>query len=145
MWLCKTIARSPALSSGMADSDEVQCPVEVDLPELEVRGGDRRGEAVVEGLGQMQRLVDAVPAQIDRDFLRPQLAGVEETAQLDLLEMRLAERSELRRPVLAHVPRVVGLLGAGRSQRQQVRRRDIDSAAGRQHRLEVLEDRGGVL
>src|SRR5262245_35418276 len=107
MWECSTIARSPALSSAMADGEEVQRPVEISRREPEVRSGDRRGEAVVEGLGQPQRPVDAVPAEPDRDLVGTQLAGVEEAEHLDPPEVRLAELAKLRRPVLAHVPGVV--------------------------------------
>src|SRR6478735_2698377 len=96
---CRTIARSPTVSSAMADGEEVQRPVQAALAQGEVRGGDRRGEVVVEGLGQTQRLVDTVPAQLDRDLVCAQLAGVEEPEQLDPVEMVLADRPELRRPV----------------------------------------------
>src|SRR6187551_1836912 len=107
MWECRTIARSPALASAMADGEKVQRPVEIALAEPEVGGGDRRGKAVVERLGQAQPLVHAVPAQADRDLVDAQLAGVEEAQHLDPLEVRLAEVAELRHAVLAQVPRVV--------------------------------------
>src|SRR3954469_9343907 len=104
----RTIARSPADSSrGMADGEEVQRPVEISLGQLEVRGGDRRGEAVIEGLGQAQRLVHAVPAEPDRELVGAQLAGVEEAEQLDPGEVRLAELAELGGAVLLDVPGVV--------------------------------------
>src|SRR6478609_4577858 len=107
----RMIARSPALSSGdMTDGEEVQRPVEVALLQLEVRGGDRGREAIVERLGQAQRLVDPVPAEPDRDLVRAQLAGVEEAEQLDPGEVGGAKLAELGGAVLAHVPGVVGLL-----------------------------------
>src|SRR6478752_10334591 len=129
MWECRTIARSPAVSpagppsalSGMADGEEVQCAVEVARGKAEVRGGDRRGEAIVEGLGQAESPVDRVPAEPDRDLVRAQLAGVEEAEQLDPRGVVLAEGAELLRPVLLEVPGVVRLLGSGRSKGQQVR------------------------
>ena len=129
----------------LADREEVEGAVEVALAQLEVGGGDRRREAVVEGLGQAEPLVDAVPAELDRQLVGAQLAGVEEAEQLDPGEVRLAERAELLGAVLVDVPGVVGLLGPRRRQRQQVRGRDVGDAAGREHRLEVLEDRAGVL
>ena len=146
MWEWRTIARSPALlaqawQTARKSSARSRSPARSAKSEA----GDRRREAVVEGLGQPQRLVDAVPAQLDRELVRAQLAGVEEAEQLDPREVRLAERPELRRAVLVHVPGVVGLLRPGRRQGQQVRGRDVGDAAGRQHRLEVLEDRAGVL
>src|SRR6478735_8880549 len=129
MWECRTIARSPAVPpgaapssrSGMADGEEIQCPVEVAGCEAEVRGGDRRGEAVVEGLGQAEPGVNRVPAEPDRDLVRAELAGVEEAEQLDAPEVVLAQGAELLRAVLLEVPGVVRLLGARRSQGQQVR------------------------
>src|SRR3954453_6187991 len=127
MWLCRTIARSPALSSsgGTADGEEIQGAVEVFLAKAEVGGGDRRREAVVEGLGQAEALVDRVPAELDRELVCAQLAGVEEAEQLDSIEVGLAERPELGGAVLLHVPGVVRLLSSRRRQRQQVRRRDV--------------------
>src|SRR5690349_5401121 len=103
MWLCSTMARSPALSSGgMADGEEVERPVEIARLQLEVRGGDRRGEAVVEGLGQPQRLMDAVPAELQRQLVQAQLAGVVEAEQLDPVEVPIAESPELLGAVLLH-------------------------------------------
>src|SRR3954449_9160481 len=102
MWLWRTSARSPADFSGMTDGEEIQGAVEVLLAQPEVRGGDRRGEAVIEGLGQPQALVDAVPAELDRDLVGAQLAGVEEAEQLDPREVRLAEGPELLGAVLVH-------------------------------------------
>src|SRR5262245_51934375 len=128
MWECRTIARSPALCSGTADGEEIECPVEVVAAQREVAGGDRRGEAVVEGPGQPQRPVHAIPAEPDRDLVRAQLAGVVEAEQLDSLEVVLAELPELGRAVLAHVPGVVRLLRAGGRQGEQVRGGDVDGA-----------------
>src|SRR6185295_9526943 len=146
MWEWRTIARSPALpSGGMADGEEVQGAVETALAQLEIRGGDRGGEAVVERPGQAETLVDRVPTELDRQLMGSQLAGMEEAEQLHFGEVRLAEPAELLRAVLVDVPRVVGLLGAQRRQGEQVRRRDVGDAAWRQHGPEVLEDRPRVL
>src|ERR1044072_8156157 len=145
MWLWRTIARSPADSSAMADGEKVQCSVEVLPREPEVRRGDGRSEAVIEGLCQPQRFVHVIPAKLDYDLVGAQLAGVEETEHLKPVEVGLTKLAELGGAVLAHVPGVVGLLGTGRRQRQQVRRGDVSDSARRQHRLEVLEDRAGVL
>src|ERR1700710_1257356 len=126
MWECRTMARSPALSSGaMADSDEVERAVEVALPEGKVGAADRGREAVIEGLAQAHGLVDPVPAELQRQLVSAQLAGVEEAVGLDPREVRLAELAELAGAVLAHVPGVVGLLGSGRSEGEQVWRGDI--------------------
>src|ERR1700746_1738162 len=145
MWLCRTIARSPALSSGMTDGEKIQRSVQVAFPQREVRRGDGRREPAVERLGQSQGLVHRVPAELDRDLVQPQLARVEEPQHLDPAEALLAELAKLRRAVLTQVPGVIGLLGAGWRQRQQVWRGDEGDAARRQHRLEVLENGAGVL
>src|SRR6201992_3590539 len=116
MWECRTIARSPA-PSAPADGKEVERAVEVLGREAEVGGGDRRREAVVEGLRQPESLVHVVPARPERPAVHPQLARVEEAEDLDPAEVRLAELAELLRPVLLDVPGVVGLLGALGSQR----------------------------
>src|ERR1044071_8732995 len=120
MWLCRTIARSPAVRSGMAAGDEVQRRVEVPFPESEVGGRDRRREAVVEGFSKAEPLVHPVPAELDRQLVGAQLAGVEEAEQLDPGKVVLAEAAELLRPVLVQVPGVVGLLRSGGRKRQQV-------------------------
>ena len=88
--------------------------------------------------------MDPVPAQLQGDLVGAQPAGVEEAEQLHPLEALLAEGAELPGPVLAQVPRVVGLLGAGRRQGEQVRGGDVGDPAGGQHRLEALEDRARV-
>jgi hypothetical protein len=75
--------------------------------------GDRRREAVVEGLGQPQPLVDLVQPSRSASSWTPQLAGVEETEQLDPAEVGAAELAELGGAVLAQVPGVLRLLGAG--------------------------------
>src|ERR1700712_3615434 len=104
----------------MTDGQKVQSRVEVPFPESEVGGCDGRREAVVEGLGQTQALMDAVPAELDRQLVDAQLAGVEEAVELGRGEVVLAERPELLRPVLMDVPVVVGLLRSGWRQGQQV-------------------------
>src|SRR3954453_3337333 len=105
MWECRTMARSPALSSGaMADSDEVERAVEVALPEGKVGAVDRGREAVIERLAQAQRLVGPVPTQLQRQLVDAQLAGVEEAVELDPREVGLAEPAKLGGAVLAHVP-----------------------------------------
>src|SRR5262245_20796440 len=129
MWECRTIARSPALpSGGMTDGEEVQGAVEIAFAQLEVRGGNRRREAVVEGPGQAEALVYRVPAELDRQLVGAQLAGMKEAKQLDAEEVRLAELAELPRTVLVHVPRVVGLLRARGCEREQVGGRDVSDA-----------------
>src|ERR1700753_1003956 len=124
MWEWRMIARSPAVSappapppatgaapaSGPADGKEVERAGEVPVVEPEVGGGDRRREAVVEGLGQPEALVDAVPAGLQRPAVDAQLARMVQAEQLDPAEVGLAERPELLRAVLLDVPRVVGLL-----------------------------------
>src|ERR1700733_11553452 len=150
MWECSTIARSPTLSRrlmpaspscGATDGDEVQCRVEVPLPEGEVGGRDRGGEAVVEGLGQAEALVDRVPAELDRQLVGAQLAGVKEAVELDRGEMVPAEPAKLLGAVLVHVPGVVGLLGPRRRQGQQVGGGEEGAAWARRHRLEAPAER----
>src|SRR4051794_3701675 len=126
MWECRTMARSPALSSGaMADSDEVERAIEIALPEGEIRAVDRGREAVVEGFAQAQSLVDPVPAQLQRQLMGTQLAGVEEAVELNPWEVPLAELAELGGPVLVDVPWVVRLLRSGRSEGEQVGSGDV--------------------
>src|SRR6476646_986165 len=131
--------------SRMANGEKVKCSVEICFFQAEIRARDRRGEAVVEGLGQAQPFVDAVPPELDRQLMGSQLAGVKEAEHLDPREVGLAERAELLGAVLLHVPGVVRLLRPGGRQCQQVRGRDVGDPAGGEHRLEVLEDRAGVL
>src|SRR3954449_13091589 len=135
MWECRTMARSPAVSSeDMADSDEVERAVEVALPEGKVGAVDRGREAVVEGFAQTQSLADPVPAQFQRQLVGTQLAGVEEAVELDPREVRLAELAEFAGAVLAHMPGVVGLLRPGGSEGEQVGCGDVGGAAGLEHR-----------
>src|SRR5215204_3998815 len=132
MWLCRTRARSPTeesrppacsasrppqaglpLVTRAANGDEVAGPVQIRLalrPKGEVRGGDRRREAVVERLRQPQRLVDALPARLERQLVDAELAGVEQRVQLDGPEMRLEQLAVLGGGVLAHVTGVLRLL-----------------------------------
>src|SRR6185437_6040440 len=110
----RTIARSPAVSadpagpaaSGPADGKEVERAVEVPVVEAEIGGGDRRREAVVEGLGQAEALVDGVPAGLQRPAVHAELARVMEAEQLDPAEVGLAELAELLGAVLLDVPGV---------------------------------------
>ena len=119
----RTIARSPTTSSarlsrlelGMTDGEEVEGPIEVFIGgDLEVGGRDRRDEAVVEGLREAKGAVDPVPAEPERPLVDAQLPGVEDAEHLGAREVRLQERAVLGQGVLAQVPGVVGLLGAGR-------------------------------
>src|SRR3954452_12367536 len=107
MWEWRTIARSPAVRSGITDRHEVQRPIEVAGPQAEVPGADRRDEAVVERLGEAERRVDAVPPEVDGELVGPQLASVEEAEQLDRREVRLQQLSVLAGVVLAQMPGVV--------------------------------------
>src|SRR5262245_28833478 len=99
MWEWRTIARSPVVSSCMADGDEVERLLERGVPEAEVGGRDRRCETVIEGLREAEALVDRVPAELDRDLVGTQPSGVEEAEHLDPVEVVLAEPPELLRPV----------------------------------------------
>ena len=111
----------------------------------EVAGGDRGREAVVEGLRDPQRGVHAVPAGAQRQLVDAELARVEEAVHLEAVEHRRAQRPELLGAVLAQVPRVVRLVGAGRGQREQVRRGHVGGAARAQQRLEVAQHVLGAL
>src|SRR5436190_22854527 len=90
MWEWRTIARSPTgsapaarTSSGTADREEVEGAVEVSIGrDLEVRGGDCRNEAVVEGPRQAKRSVNPVPAHPQRQLVDAQLAGVKDAQHL---------------------------------------------------------------
>ena len=74
----RQIAPPPSLApSGPADGKEVERAVEVAVPEAEVGGSDRGGEAVVEGLGDPEALVDRIPARPQCPAVHPQLAGVD--------------------------------------------------------------------
>ena len=109
----------------MADGDEVQSLVEIRAPQREVASIDARDEAVVERLGDAQGRMDAVPAGMDRELVGTQLAGVEETENLDPAKAGLEQLAVLGDRVLAQVPRVVGLLRARRGEGEAIRRRDI--------------------
>src|ERR1700759_1816108 len=97
----RTIARSPAVSEPPAPLPATgAAPVSGPAD----GGGDRRREAVVEGLRQPEALVDVVPAGLQRPSVDAQLARVVEAEQLDPAEVRLAERPELLGAVLLDVP-----------------------------------------
>src|SRR5439155_8455551 len=130
-------APSPACRSSK-DRLEVERSIERSGPQREVALADPRDETVVEGLGDAQGRVNAVPAEADRQLVDPQLARMEEAEQLDALEARLAQRTELLRPVLADMPRVVRLLGARRRERQDVGSGDIRGAARTQELAEAV-------
>src|SRR5919106_2031024 len=128
MWEWSTIARSPTagfvLGSGIADGEEVERAIEVAVTQGEVRRRDRRHEAVVERPRDPQRPVQAVPPHLERDLVRPELAGVEQAQDLDGAEVGLQQPPVLAWRVLAKVPGVVRLLGAGRRERETVGRGD---------------------
>src|SRR5262245_52541495 len=125
MWECRTIARSPAVRSAITDGDEVQRPVEVAGSQSEVPGADRRDEAVVEGLGDVERRVEAIPAEPEGELMGTELARMEQTEQSDAAEVRLEELEVLILVVLAQMPGVVGLFGAGRREGEAVWCRDV--------------------
>src|SRR4051794_22941297 len=123
----RTIARSPTTSPawlsrlelGMADGEEVEGPIEVLRGgDLEVGGRDRRNEPVVERLREAKRAVDPVPAEAEGPLVDAQLSRVEDAEHLDAREIRRQKRAVLGQGVLAQMPGVVGLLGAGRGERQ---------------------------
>src|SRR5215216_860472 len=106
MWECRTIAREPMPAasfasrpgasgsppgSGTADGEEVERVVEPGVAQGEVRGGDRRHEAAVEGVGDPQHPVNAVPAEAERELVRAQLAGVEQAEDRDVGEVGLEQ------------------------------------------------------
>src|SRR6185312_2852674 len=101
--------------------------------------GDRRHEAVVEGLGDPEARVQRVPAGADRQLVHAQLACVEQAEQLHRLEARLAQAAVLLGAVLADVPRVARALRTGRREGQHVGRAHVGGAAGSQHRAQVIE------
>src|ERR671934_790085 len=77
---------SAELFSGTADGEEVEGAGEIRLAvalEGEVGRRDGRNEARVEGLRQVQRGMDAVPAGAHRELMEAELAGVEEPEELD--------------------------------------------------------------
>src|SRR5882672_10190676 len=125
MWECRTIARSPAVWLGIADRDEVERAVEVPGPKPEVAGADRRDEAVVERLGDVEGGMDPVPAGADGELVSAELARMEEAEQLHASEVGLEQVAVLALVVLAQVPGVVRLLRAWRGEGEPVRRRDV--------------------
>src|SRR5687767_13960378 len=113
MWEWRTTARSPtapgrategavgSLSpSGMTDREEVQRLVEPLLAQREVLRGDRGHVAVVEGLGDPQRAVDAVPPGAHGELVGTRLARVEEAEDLDAREVGREHLAVLRVRVL---------------------------------------------
>src|SRR4051794_35398946 len=123
-----TIARSPTASgrSGTADRQEVQSAVEVaGTGELEVARRDGGDEARVEGFGDPQRRVDAIPAGAKRQLVNPELSRVKDAEDLHGREVRLEQLPVLAHRVLAQVPRVLRLLRARRRQGQPVGRGDV--------------------
>src|SRR5919198_4962966 len=113
MWEWRTIARSPtgALSeSGTADRQEVECPLCVAaVRQSKIRRRDGRHEARVEGFGQRERRVEAVPSHPERQLVCAQLAGMEHTQDLDLAEVAFEQLPVLTERVLAKVPGVLRL------------------------------------
>src|SRR4029450_4359226 len=78
--------RALVSSRTLAYRQEIQRPVELARVQAEVARADRWDEAVVEGPGDPQGAVDAVPAEPDRQLVDAQLTGVEEAEQLDAPE-----------------------------------------------------------
>jgi hypothetical protein len=89
--------------------------------------------------------VHRVPAAGQGERMHPELAGMKQPQHLDLSEGGPTQRLELVGAVFLDVPRVVGLLGACRGQREQVRGRDVGNPAGGQQSAEVLEHGDRVL
>src|SRR4051794_36345066 len=87
--------------SDPAYREEVERRVELVGPQRKVACGDGWREPIVERLGQTQRFVDPVPAELDRPGMHRELAGVEQTEQLDLAEHRGAQLAELVGTVFA--------------------------------------------
>src|SRR3954454_25049397 len=121
---CASAGRSPDLResaqpcSAPADCEEIERAVELSRPELEVAGFDRWDEAIVEGLGEAECRVDPVPAEADRQLVRSQLARVVQPEDVYTREVRFEQLAVLGRVVFAEMPRVVRLLGPGRSEGQ---------------------------
>src|SRR3954452_19797355 len=109
----------------MTDGDEVEGPFEVAAAEDEVARRDRGDETVIEGLRDAQSPVQAIPAELDGDFVDPQLASVKEAEDLDPGEAGLEQLAVLLDGVLAQVPGVVGLLGARGREGEAVRGGDV--------------------
>ena len=89
--------------------------------------------------------MEPVPAAPQRDLVSAQPAGVEQSEQLQGREVAAAEHLELGAAVLVDVPGVSRALRAGRRERQDVRRRDVDRAALAYQPAHVLEHAVGVL
>src|SRR4029453_11053758 len=120
----RTTARSPS-RSGTADREEVERPIEVGFAQREVGRRDRRHETAIERIGEAQGSMDAVPAETERELVRAQLAGVEQTEDRDVGEGALEQSPVLVQRVLADVPRVVGALGSRLREGEPVRSRDV--------------------
>ena len=124
--------------------DEVERALERARPKGEVPRGDGGREAVVEGLGDPERGMHAVPAGLKRQLVRPQHARVEQAEQLDIVEDALAEGPELLGAVLLQVPWVVGLVRTRWGEREQVGRRDERDPARPQELAKVAQHRLGI-
>ena len=61
---------------------------------------------------------------------------MKDAKHLDAREVAPQERTVLGDRVLAQMPRVIGLLGAGRGERQPVRRRDVGQRRGGREALQ---------
>src|SRR5215212_6018903 len=128
MWECRTIARSPTGEprSRTADRQEVERAVEIASGgHPEVGRADRRHEPGVEGLGDPEGRMDPVPSRAQRELVQAKPPGVEHAMDLDLREVRIEEAAVLVDGVLAQMPRVLRLLGAGWREGQAVRRGDV--------------------
>src|SRR5207249_9262571 len=81
---CAARARArPATGRSSQYGEEVERAVERARRQTEVALRDRRREAVVERLGDAERLVDLIPGEVpDRQLVQAQLARVEEAEQL---------------------------------------------------------------
>jgi SAM-dependent methyltransferase len=78
--------------------------------------------------------VNAVPPGPNRELVEAQLARVEESEQINRSERRAHKRLELVRRVFTNVPGIARALGAGRGERESVRRRHIGGSARHQQR-----------
>ena len=96
---CGSAAPAPGRRAARSSQhrDEVQRAIERPLAQREVARRDGRREAVVERLGDAEPGVHPVPARPQRELVDPQLAGVEEAVQLDVVVDALAQRAELAR------------------------------------------------
>src|SRR5581483_7872350 len=87
----------------------------------------------------------AVPAELQRQLVGAQLAGVKQPQHVHAFEHRVTELVELGGPVLAQVPWVVRLRRPRRRQRQQVRRRNVGHPSGAEQRAEMLQHTDRIL